>query len=98
MLFIRCINVIRKKKLDNKVLSLVPQTNIPYNPNVVSIDYTDGSSEIIEADAFALTEELPNCIALWKEQPYEVLGFININSIKKLRVIPKEEAYAENVG
>lgn len=83
---------------ENKVLSIVPQTPISENPNVVSVEYSNGSSEVIEADAFALAKELPNFIALWKEQPYEVLGFLNLSFIKKIRVIPKEEVYAENIG
>lgn len=76
----------------DKVLSIVP-AKPPTNESVVSIIYTDGNSELIEADAFAFADEVPGFLAFWKETPYELLGFINSNSIKKIRVIPKEDTY-----
>ena len=84
---------------EKKVVSLVPSiSKKESNPNVVSLEYSDGHKEIIEADAFAFADELPGFIALWKEEPYELLGFINISSIRKLRVIPKESESDEIIS
>ena len=61
------------------------------NNKLVHILYSDSTEEMIDADAFAFTEEMPGYIAFWKENPYELLTFIASKDIKKLTLIDKND-------
>lgn len=65
--------------------------------NVIHIEYSNGSKEIIDAEAFAESTELPSFIAFWKEEPYEFLGYRNSKHIQRLTVIPREIKDQEDV-
>lgn len=82
--------------MDNKVLSIVPQIK-SQEENLVEIVYKDTTVDLLEADAFAFADDLPGFMAFWKEQPYQLVKFIAIDTVKTIRVIPKE-SINENIG
>lgn len=75
----------------NKVLSIVPAKPAKEEENVINIIYADNSIEVLDADAFAMTEEVPGFLAFWKETPYELICFLNSNMIKKITITKKED-------
>ncbi len=78
-----------------KVVPFIPKDNEVID-NVIHIEYANGSKEIIDAEAFAESQELPSFIAFWKEEPYEFLGYRNSRHIQGLTVIPRELGVLED--
>jgi hypothetical protein len=53
----------------------------------IKIVYSDGTEEEIEADTFGLSRDVDNFLLFWREDPYKVSFFLNINCVKKVVIV-----------
>lgn len=67
---------------------------VPFNKNVeeeepsyLLVTYKDGSSEKINSDSFGMSLDITNFLVFWRQEPYELVSFIDSGVVKKVEII-----------
>lgn len=83
---------------DNNVVSLVQSSKVSEEKGYVRITFNDFiyefseddvpyREEILQADTFGHTQDMPGFIVFWREEPDELIGFYNSKFIRKIEVL-----------
>ena len=83
---------------DNNVISLVQSSKVSEEKGYVRITFnnilyeftdegTNYEEEILQADTFGHTQDMPGFIVFWREEPDELIGFYNSRFIRKIEVL-----------
>jgi hypothetical protein len=72
---------------EDNIFQLVTNKKDEEKPGYIKVTYASGEIEMIQADSFGVTQEMPEYITLFSDNPDKLVGFVNNRYIKKLEII-----------
>ena len=77
----------------SNIKQFTPKQKVEEVKSVIKLTYTSGDVELIDADSFGQSADIDQFIAVYNEDPYEFICFINKECIQKVEIVlhnPKE--------
>jgi hypothetical protein len=72
--------------MTDNIFTLVPPKG-EKERGYVKLTYNDYREEIIQSDTFGQSEDFPNFVAFYREDPDEIVGFYSNRYIRKIEVL-----------